>query len=538
MSARIARLLSCSHQECALHSLREMALACEEEPQQFLDAIEAAAFAMDVKTASRSYRQSFTENYRVLFQQSARLYRLEFWRACLNDFESIAVNGEVHSFSAATRGKARQLRASREELTNALREWHTAATASRLAGWKRWFPVTSHGIFRRVAESLREFDRSWVNFEVSYVAELIAIEAHARKPVELAIALELQLSSLEGAKRILRRSHSSERSDATDRRRRRPSLSSDESLQSRCRVRCSEESRRPPLSPQSATPKSEKGDIYEFAKTACSKSSSKESHRVLRRLAEQVAVLNARANTQGKGRGDLTMEVLVTAADLFLGGEACGSAEAAARHFLAAKVLDGFMGLRSYFASIGNDVMEVDPQLSKNPRLVKALVVWEEAWELGERILLCPEMLQALCGTAGLCAEALQVNPELRSHVIDQDAELFMILPRLVILSDFGGPGDCQVLRFYLPQHFTDELANDLQALKEEFDGIRACSPENSLSRTALVRHAVLGFGPAAEFDGFLRRLERFSMELQRNRPSDWNQCCLVLLQCIEAVML
>ncbi|CAE7603858.1 unnamed protein product, partial [Symbiodinium sp. CCMP2456] len=143
---------------------------------------------------------------------------------------------------------------------------------------------------------------------------------------------------------------------------------------------CSDEnSQCPEPSQQCRSPKpSDRGEIYELAKTACTKNSAKESHRVLRQLAEQVAELNTRANTQGKGRGDLNMEVLQAAADLLLGGEELGSAEATARRFLAAKVLDSFMGLRSYFASICNDVMEVDPQLSKNPRLVKALVAWEE----------------------------------------------------------------------------------------------------------------------------------------------------------------
>eukprot|EP00439_Symbiodinium_sp_Y106_P035894 s136_g4.t1 len=58
VSARLGRLLSCSHQECALHSLRDMCQSWEEEPQQFLDAIEAAIFASDIKTASRNYRSS------------------------------------------------------------------------------------------------------------------------------------------------------------------------------------------------------------------------------------------------------------------------------------------------------------------------------------------------------------------------------------------------------------------------------------------------------------------------------------------------
>ncbi|CAE7041960.1 unnamed protein product, partial [Symbiodinium sp. CCMP2592] len=111
------------------------------------------------------------------------------------------------------------------------KHWYTAVTASRLAGWKRWLPITNHSVLRRVADALREFDRSWVDFEVGYVAELIAIEAHARKPVELAIALEQQLSGLEGLARHLRRrrQQAAERRDGSSRRKR-PSLSSDESL--------------------------------------------------------------------------------------------------------------------------------------------------------------------------------------------------------------------------------------------------------------------------------------------------------------------
>jgi len=507
--------------------------------------MEAAALAMDVKIAERLYRRDFYENYRVLFQQSARIYRIEFWQACEKDYESIMVNGEVHVFSAATRAAAKQLRESRQQVREALEEWHSRKAS--VGGWTRWLPSPNYCVFRWVADALQAFDQSWVVYENSYVSELIRIEAHARKPVELAIALEQQLTGFESLARHLRRRHGRSHSDDEVPRetspapRKRPSLSSSDSLLSQCSEDADGLSRpRPPTpaSPVSAR-KADKGELQQFAKVACSANSSTESHRTLRQLVEQVAVLNARANTQGKGRGDLTMDVLVAAADLLREGRGRpGSAASAAQHFLAAKVLDSFMNLRSYFSSIYNEIMEVDPQLSKNQRLVKALAAWEEAWELGERILLRPEMLQALCTSAGLCVEALRVLPELQEHVKDQDAELFMILPRLVILSDFHTGSRCEVLRFYLPHHFDGAERSDLQEVKEKFDQLRAEHPELPLSRTSMVRSAVLGFGHDTQGDSFLKRLERFSMELQRHKPSDWNQCCLVLLQCIESIML
>eukprot|EP00439_Symbiodinium_sp_Y106_P060124 s136_g8.t2 len=211
-----------------------------------------------------------------------------------------------------------------------------------------------------------------------------------------------------------------------------------------------------------------------------------EARGILTALCQEVSQMNSCANLHGHGRDDMTEEVLVAASSLLLRNGGSG-AEAAVRRFLAAQVLSSFAEVRSYLASISNFVMEVDPQLACNTLLVKALSSWEEAWELGERLLLNEGMLQALSAVAALFAGS-GAPAELKRMLEDQDAELFLVLPRLVVLCSLSDERNAEVLRSLLPHHF----------LGAAFAGI----------------------------------------ELQRQKPSEWNQCCMVLLRCIEVLLL
>jgi len=45
--------------------------------------------------------------------------------------------------------------------------------------------------------------------------------------------------------------------------------------------------------------------------------------------------------------------------------------------------------------------------------------------------------------------------------------------------------------------------------------------------------HEVIGPEAEAAIEDLMRRLEGWSMELQRHCPEDWNQCSAILVQCL-----
>jgi len=164
------------------------------------------------------------------------------------------------------------------------------------------------------------------------------------------------------------------------------------------------------------------------------------------------------------------------------------------------------------------------------------------------------------------------LTPTLATMCEECDVELFMVLPRLALLAYLAQPAGKQVelMRVMLPHRFSsgslaEEVTVDaeLEKLVQQFHhtmcvlaGAAASQLTNATSPAArtvawelLVRRAVdgcdseagalEGFAPARQLEAqrvaesFGRELERWSVELQRHCPEDWNQCSAVLVQCL-----
>ena len=528
--------------EGALEHLLEASLHQDQEanPQKFLDALELLSVVQQVDFADRSYWQAFTENYRVLFQKSRHLYRLELWEACHDDFESVAVNGRTYVIHGSTRIKASDVRHCHQSLLTKLECRRREATSSCR-------------FLEQLSVLLGRFDQAWSAFEASYVAELMRIEVEARRPMERAVKLERQLQFFDVGPRASHASPSrskTRRSPATSeaehaepsspspRSLRRLSMASSDSVSESALCfdlqaePAEPEPRRLALSPSWNSESELRCEGREgcdgdgvLALALAIRNQSEEARSILRALCQEVSQMNSCANPHGHGRDDMTEEVLVAASSLLLrsGGS---RTEAAVRRYLATQVLSGFVEVRSYLASISNFVMEVDPQLACNTLLVKALSHWEEAWELGEH-LLKEGAMQMLSAVATLCA-CRDAPTTLGRMLEDQDAELFLVLPRLVLLCSLSDERNAEVLRSLLPHHFPGgAFGRRLQELQVQLQAVQLEAAESLLLPLAL-RELEDHHG------SFLRVLEGLSIELQRHRPSEWNQYCMVLLRCIE----
>lgn len=150
----------------------------------------------------------------------------------------------------------------------------------------------------------------------------------------------------------------------------------------------------------------------------------------------------------------------------------------------------------------------------------------------------------------------------------DCDVEFFLVLPRLLCLKFLIVPEKQELLRSLLPTRFHEgnasgsfEPSPDLEGLISQFKHAQRAllaspAPSSSVSLPAarpawepFVRAAVAGFGagggeltPARLADvekrrlveDFMRELEIWSIEVQRNCPEDWNQCSAVLVRCLS----
>lgn len=150
----------------------------------FLESLEATARAMRLEPANRSYRSGFTINYRALFPDESRNYRVDILEASVEQNAVIWVNGDKFEFSQEAMQCAEDLQRAWSELCALLERWKGGDPGEK--------PQRTE-----MRTSLVTLDVAWAAFEKKYISELIAIEDQARKLIVQAVDSEKRLRDLE-----------------------------------------------------------------------------------------------------------------------------------------------------------------------------------------------------------------------------------------------------------------------------------------------------------------------------------------------------
>eukprot|EP00927_Polykrikos_kofoidii_P037337 TRINITY_DN31489_c0_g1_i1.p1 TRINITY_DN31489_c0_g1~~TRINITY_DN31489_c0_g1_i1.p1 ORF type:complete len:537 (-),score=98.33 TRINITY_DN31489_c0_g1_i1:50-1660(-) len=471
----------------------------------FLDGLEAAARAMRVDAAPRSYRVHFTINYRALFPDEARNYRVDVLEASVERYAVIWVNGDKFEFSAEAMRRAEALQRAWSELGGLLERWSLTSEFSRRTASRP--PRTE------LRSTLVALDFAWASFEHKYIAELIDIEEKARRLVVQAIEHERSLQTLEAG-------------DAN-------------------------------------------GNAAEYRQEQ-------------KQLVQCISRLNSVANFRRKGRDDLGVDVLEDANAALrrcvaaeMRGE--GSEALCAARVLATDVVESFAAIREYLREVERCLERVDPHLCNNAGLVARLVDWEESWEVGTRYVQHESLLTAVCDLVAEIRAAQRLAPALTAMCEECDVELFLVLPRIIWLRFLAKPSKhTELLKSLLPHRFIDPLETigvegapmldaELTGFVEKFlaakgllvgaqpavgaGGVPSAAAAETLAWEILVKRVVVGGGSTEDAYGnlapglrdtaqesvedLMHDLERWSIELQRHCPEDWNQCSAILVQCL-----
>jgi len=304
-------------------------------------------------------------------------------------------------------------------------------------------------------------------------------------------------------------------------------------------------------------------DIEERGTRRATALESQELQALQHKLIECLEQLNLVANVRRKGCHRLSATTLLAARRvLALRRGGCPA------RVLGERVLQSYAQMREYLREVGTRLEEVDPDLWRNADLVDQLEHWEENWEIGARYLQEPRQFHAVCDMVAYLREVLKVAPDLARMCEDRDPELFLALPRAVLLAFLAAPRGprAALLRRLLPHKFTarEGAAEDaarsgpgpeLLELAGRVGAVQLLLERSAPSRVEALRVLLLRVtvGPgcdasAAEealevgareaLDSFVRELEGLSMELQRasaggRTPEDWNECAEVLVQCL-----
>eukprot|EP00928_Gymnodinium_smaydae_P011212 TRINITY_DN14164_c0_g1_i3.p1 TRINITY_DN14164_c0_g1~~TRINITY_DN14164_c0_g1_i3.p1 ORF type:complete len:552 (+),score=137.66 TRINITY_DN14164_c0_g1_i3:31-1686(+) len=485
---------------------KEGSCACS----QLLSSLEAAARALRLEKASRSYRSSFTVNYKTLFPDEARRYCVDVLAASADWNAVIWVNGVRYVFSDEAMRLAAAMEVAWQKVLTVIDRWASCQRS----------PLRPSRC--EVRNALVALDTAWAGFEETYIGELIVIEEHARRPIQDATEKERALHFLEathGSLQALR-------------------------------------------------------EVPEYAE-------------VQRDFVRCISHLNTVANVSRKGRDDLRVEVLEEARALLAKmppvppGAVLGPEEDVriAARVLATEVTEAYARVRDYFREIGGCLERVDPHLCNNSGLQARLEAWEESWEVGTRYLQGNgALLGAICDVVSMLREAQRLVPALQTMCSECDVEVFFVLPRILWLQFLRASvhgrstGLMQTLlphRFGIAKDDASATSSEAHAELEEFvrrfkavwellvTASAAALPASAITSAAadmawaLLLERLIGGGDgkadvygrlassqrdsaSAAVEEFMNELERWSIELQRHCPEEWNHCSAIILRCVR----
>mmetsp|Transcript_68853 Transcript_68853/g.165268 ORF Transcript_68853/g.165268 Transcript_68853/m.165268 type:complete len:524 (-) Transcript_68853:69-1640(-) len=451
--------------------------------------IAAVADELKVPQASRQYRRGFTRNYVSIFGgPQDRRYNLDVFKAAVEWSTSIYVNGQSYNFSQGVAEAARNFVTQWKEVQGHLHR--QCYSASRTPMCTAMFSRND------LKKMLEHFDILWVQFEEVYIKDLMEIESRSRQDVVEAQQLDARLKALEAAH------HESG---------------------------CTSALLRVP-----------------------------EYFQATEGLLKLLGKINSVANHKGKGRDDLGIEILVASMNELISSEAEYSDRAFAET-LADDTRDSWEAVRKFFAKAKIEL--VDPQLSNNSRLVEALVDWEDCWAKAAKYLLDAALCNEMCELVNDLQDVQTEVPRLQQLILECDTELFFVLPRLVLFHFLLNPEARKgVVQKLLPQFFQKQETPvqgtvSLVDLYSGFARVRTMVEQEQAEgrsrqdgvlwqriveavvvrgSTDSSRQSVTSKDVTTALEDFILYMEPWSIQLQRQNPEDWNQCCQAIVDTLR----
>lgn len=312
---------------------------------------------------------------------------------------------------------------------------------------------------------MEDFDRKWTIYEKFYVFELMLIEKDARRHIINAIEIEEEIKTYEIRER----------------------------LKGRVVIR---------------------SQVYD---------------KLRRDFLETICRINTLANSEGKGRDDLTIDILISAENIL---RKVSDLKSKAVRKLAIQIKATFSNIRTLFRKYGKNLDAVDPQMKNNLDLADALLAFEKAWEKGKEYLVEPVICQMLISFSRLIESITEKHKEMKEKIEAMDTEVFIIIPCLAILYSVE-TCDYSLINCYYP--FTDiqdtdqQIYNNIRELyldmKKGHDGfdiynlIELAILDKEIN-TEILRKANVS---KEQINNLINELKKGAFLLQRNKPTEWN---------------
>ena len=330
-------------------------------------------------------------------------------------------------------------------------------------------------ILDNIKSCLIEFDLKWVHYEEKYINELIIIEEKARKLITEGIKIENEITNYENKSKV-------------------------------------------------------KGKLL---------INDKKYNELRTKLILNILKINQIANINGKGRSDLSSEILFRAEKVLV---TVSENQSKGMRNLALKIKNALYVIRQLFRKFSKNIEGVDPRLSNNKDLSKYLLYFESKFELGKTYLLDNQKYNQLLAFSQIieiiCEKYNKYS--IRDLIENNDPCIFVSLPSILLLKAMNKEDQniCKeyITGLYDKNNESGKLFYNIKNKKRQVKNIIGDSNKtyNLIEKTILfdgtkeqllIDKEIEKFQKIKEIISEIKKgLTNLSMHLQTYKPTQWNE--------------
>ena len=251
------------------------------------------------------------------------------------------------------------------------------------------------------------------------------------------------------------------------------------------------------------------------------------------KLVNLICQINKVANSEGKGRDDLTLDILIAAEGVLR--KVSDSKSKSVRH-LAENIKKSFVSIRKLFQKYEDNIEIVDPQLKNNPELVDCLIQFETNWEKGKEYLLNVDKYSQLLFFSQMIEILCEKYKDISEQLESRDPMIFVWVPSILILKSLDKV-DKSICYEFNPHMFdpkneeSGKIYMFIKNFKENFYDLLGDQyvAYNLLEKLVLFEEREESINRIAEYvelaviNEFKKKLKILSMQIQRVKPVEWN---------------
>ena len=330
-------------------------------------------------------------------------------------------------------------------------------------------------ILANIKSCLIDFDTKWVHYEEKYINELIIIEEKARKLITDGIEIENEITKYENKSKV-------------------------------------------------------KGKLL---------INDKKYNELRTKLISNILKINQIANVNGKGRSDLSPEILFRAEKVLV---TVSENQSKGMRNLALKIKNALYVIRQLFRKFSKNIEGVDPRLSNNKDLSKYLYYFETKFELGKIYLLDNQKYNQLLSFSQIieiiCEKYNKYS--IRDLIENNDPCIFVSLPSILLLKAINREDQniCKeyITGLYDKNNESGKLFNNIKNMKKQLRNIIGDSNKtyNIIEKNILfdgteeqkiVDKEIEKYPKTKEIISEIKKgLTNLSMHLQTYKPTQWNE--------------